>query len=956
MSNMRLTGDFVRQRLASLSMSSGPDSHSDIDLAYRKAASVLTYFEPESLKPLGHEADPEALKRLLDESTLVRDKSRALRWMLSDHARMKTLEQMEGPQEFQLALDANSERSEDLLQRTVDAYVRGSPDSVSEQSLDELLATQQVVRWFGSVLPNLPASDEIERRVGMETLLEPFRLLVRDGFVGRSRDLARLSDYVGVLPPSSALRSIQRFVEERLSLVDKPPLVIWGPGGMGKSTMLARFVLEHVELDEEDRIPFICLNFDRPQLKIEEPLTLVLESVRQIGIQVPQGREPMLRLAERIQTAIGSTHYQETQESAADEREGSLRADLVREFAELLQQVTPSNRPLLLVLDTFEEAQYHGARFLKDLWAFLEQLQERVPRLRVVVSGRTPVEEFEKSDEHPLAPLSKREAQDLVQHWMGAGVDDKLVKAIVDQAGGNPLSLKLAAGVVSKRGVKGIEGLRSWRHLQMPWKSEQIQGQLYRRYLDHIHDPEVRKLAHPGLVLRRITPQLILDVLAQPCGVEVKDLDAARKLYEELAREVSLVVQGPGELRHRSDVRRQMLATIRSDAPERARAIHEGAARFYKKVYEQSKEVRDLAEEIYHRLALGEPSEALERLWDEQAGPLLASAVDELPEASAIWLRSHLGLKISKAQLRRASLETWERTAVDRARTAIDRAEPERALEILRERSQRSGSSEIFRLEAEAHEALGDPAKAAQALARGVDHARLAGSVRNFIELSLAGARSLERVGRFARALAIADGCSGEVGSRATRMEALEIDVTRLHLRRLLDRGDDSETEAIREAVRRGFANLHSSELRTNPRIVRLVAAELGNELGVLARALKIVGVGPLAEDEARSLAAALDEWDHGGAREGPAARQPGEIAKAARVKESGGWISMLGKVAGAGLGQLLWDLSVRYGMSPAVVDALVHVYRTAVAPSSERSRRSSTRKTRTRRLQTRKA
>ena len=44
---------------------------------------------------------------------------------------------------------------------------------------------------------------------------------------------------------------------------------------------------------------------------------------------------------------------------------------------------------------------------------------------------------------------------------------------------------------------------------------EVLQGVLFRRILGHIHTPEIRQLAHPGLVLRRITPDLIKEVLGR---------------------------------------------------------------------------------------------------------------------------------------------------------------------------------------------------------------------------------------------------------------------------------------------------------------------------------------------------------------------------------------------------------------------------------------------------------
>jgi hypothetical protein len=104
---------------------------------------------------------------------------------------------------------------------------------------------------------------------------------------------------------------------------------------------------------------------------------------------------------------------------------------------------------------------------------------------------------------------------------------------------------------------------------------------LYQRLLHHITDPEVRKLAHPGLVLRRITPGIIRDVLAEPCGLEVEDAVAAQRLFERLRNQVSLVAPAePGILRHRPDVRRMMLPLILEDKPEQARRIQERAVTF----------------------------------------------------------------------------------------------------------------------------------------------------------------------------------------------------------------------------------------------------------------------------------------------------------------------------------------------------------------------------------------
>src|SRR6185369_15395464 len=154
----------------------------------------------------------------------------------------------------------------------------------------------------------------------------------------------------------------------------------------------------------------------------------------------------------------------------------------------------------------------------------------------------------------------------------------------------------------------------------------------------HIHDPEIVKLAHPGLVLRRVSAELILEVLKEPCKLSITNLDQARALYQELSRETALVAEETtGWLKHRQDLRRTMLKLVIAKQPRVAEEIHRRAIDFY-----QRHEVEDGdAEEIYHRLMLPElslPRDRVARL------PMVRSSltpnVGELPVRSQILLAS----------------------------------------------------------------------------------------------------------------------------------------------------------------------------------------------------------------------------------------------------------------------------------------------------------------------------
>src|SRR5262249_28717866 len=139
---------------------------------------------------------------------------------------------------------------------------------------------------------------------------------------------------------------------------------------------------------------------------------------------------------------------------------------------------------------------------------------ESVPALRLVIVGRSRLSRPAQVLE--LGPLDTEAASSCLE---SLDVPADLARSIVAMIGGNPLALLLAAEVVRGSRSRPDELRDSIDQLFKARPPEElIQGILYQRILSHIHDPEVRKLVHPGLVLRRITPELITEVLAGPCS------------------------------------------------------------------------------------------------------------------------------------------------------------------------------------------------------------------------------------------------------------------------------------------------------------------------------------------------------------------------------------------------------------------------------------------------------
>ncbi|MGH9960848.1 MAG: hypothetical protein ACREBC_27645 [Pyrinomonadaceae bacterium] len=200
-------------------------------------------------------------------------------------------------------------------------------------------------------------------------------------------------------------------------------------------------------------------------------------------------------------------------------------------------------RPSVIVLDTFEEVQYRGENSAFPLWELLDRMQQARPFLRVIVSGRAPVTSLVLGGQPPQhIVLGELDHEAAVAYVQGLGIQDvALAKALVKQMGGVPLSLKLAVSVVKRDGVEGVKDISGKSIFWFSISDEAIQGVLYSRILGHLHDPVLEKLASPGLVLRRISPAVILNVLNEPCELGISSIEEAQDLFDKLRRETSLV-------------------------------------------------------------------------------------------------------------------------------------------------------------------------------------------------------------------------------------------------------------------------------------------------------------------------------------------------------------------------------------------------------------------------------
>jgi len=637
----RSDGLSAAEILAYLDSTTPPQRPAEQVRAYREAAAVLAAVrDPEHLRPVGA-APPGAATALLGPD-LVPATGRKFNGtvMLRPEIRAETISDLVASGRVEDALAANPDERDSPLQAHLERYLRHEAPPLAAQSLDELEATLQVSVWLGGVVEGVPTADEVEARAGYFRLLAPFEALAGDAiFRGRKPELDRLRRHIGVVSPESALERLRAKAARWIEPERQPAISISGIGGAGKSSLVARFMLEHTRLPEEERIPFGYLDFARASLDVGDTLGLCLELLRQLNLQFPAAERTFSQLAGLI--------------DRPDAFPGSAARDLLSDILHRLR-TNLGPRPYVVVLDTFEEVQYRGEEHARPLWSMLSELQDKHSFLRVVVSGRAQVESLRLAGRPPrrieLGDLDDEAADAFLA---AQGIEDPGTRdLLIESFGRLPLSLKLVGSLAARTpgGAAALLDPVTRGFSLLAASDEVVQARLYGRILDHISDERVRRLAHPGLTLRRINPALILEVLNEPCDLLISTPDEATALFEELRRESSLVSvdSADGDLVHRPDLRRVMLKMLLNGAPAVVRQIHASAAAWYSR--QPGRRAR--AEYVYHRLHLGDYADLAadrlgrDELYDREVRASIQAVIEEFSVEVQLWLAT-FGFKVS---------------------------------------------------------------------------------------------------------------------------------------------------------------------------------------------------------------------------------------------------------------------------------------------------------------------
>jgi tetratricopeptide (TPR) repeat protein len=947
-----ITADMVAERLSNLVIDEGAGP-TPVELAYREAAAVLACFDPDKLRPVDVQPDADALAALLRVCEPVYGPRGRQEWRLPEVLRRETLERFHDDETLRRSVAANAVEG-GPVQRMLSAYLTRSAPPLDAQPYEDLLAAAQVTVWLHGIVQGVPEPKAVQDRLAIAEMLAPMRRLVGSSFRGRVDVLERLHDYTDILPPGSRVKAVRRRLRRFLSLSEHPPLVLYGPGGVGKSTVLAKFMLDHAEADSDHRIPFVYIDFDRPGMLPQEPLTLLVDALHQVGVLYPAARARAEALRATWLKRVSQPDFgllasavidppTQLAERSPDVPEAiKLRASVSRrqpfyqEFADLVV-ANFTDQPLLFTLDTFETVQRYGVDIVQEVWEFLDGLQRELPSLRVVIASRAPLDGY-PTQPVKLAGFDPESARGFLASLLGEelAADAELVDHILQVVGRNPLSLRLAADLVVKYGANELDSIGSRRVLFVLVRTEQIQGWLYRRILDRIRDDDVRALAHPGLVVRRLTADVVRYVLAGPCKVNVPDDARARELFDACSREVSLLSWNTdGSLEHRGDIRAEMLPMLRRTAPDTVAAIHSAAISYY----QQHGDITSRAEEVYHRLCLGEPADSLDERWQRGVENYLAMSLDELPAEGQIYLASRLGITLPPEVLDKVRLIEQERHTATRVRQLLRFGEFDKALVVLRHQQDRTHNSPLDVLEARVLEELGRLDEASQVLDRASQRAAEAGDAETLLQLQYTASRVAERQGRSDRALELLATARAAAVEPIDRLMPLRLWTAELRVLRMAaaksqpeagQPASSPEASAGRQQLLRLLDATPVEQVAHDPALLVELAGELGKDRPTLVvRALLNIGLPELSESQVAEFAVALARWD---ARNG---RQPRVRLRLLEKSEEDAdvWVQWLQSTSPPAVTEALAEILSRYPSNSEPVIALVSkLYRESLA------------------------
>lgn len=597
----------------------------------------------------------------------------------------------------------------DTAQSLLKLYAEGTAPELEKQNLQQLVASKSIINWLKGSDVEVPETAKVMEMIQAQEFLAPFEALTAN-FKGRDKELAKLSDYADWIPKAGIMNKLTFLVREIINWHEKPLLMITGVGGSGKSTLIAQFILNQVRHKPDKKLPFIYFDFDKPGLSLSNPFELLSDGLQQLKVQFPQHAETFLEVIEKLQRVVYKTET--VNQASYDNRSRKSEREVIYDSIVRNHEshIVAIDTPVLIVFDSFEEVQYRlSSAEIYSLFEFINELSQYIPRIRPVFIGRAEVH-FESLpfDRLHLEGFDKASAIAFLQAKVN--ISTTLAEKVYTKTKGNPLNLQLIAELIKK---ENFNEATEQEFFDAKIDNTLQQQYLVKRNLEHIHDPDTARIAVPGLLVREIKPEIILQVLAAPCGFTDMKPEQAEHIYQNLRKETFLVTSSGSGISFRQDLRIALQDMINGNPEYHGREIHDLAIKYYS----GKKDAPSRAEKLYHHLMRGDDPSQLESLYDHSIRPYIENSLPELDENAYVYLSRMMGIRAEDSKIKNASQTEWELYQVSEIENLFkmgDESYLKDKRKEIQQRSERSAKSPLIYYEAKLAMRLGELEKAAQ--------------------------------------------------------------------------------------------------------------------------------------------------------------------------------------------------------------------------------------------------
>lgn len=613
----------------------------------RALASLLGDFDPKVLVDLDQE--PEIARGVLRALAQICDEvvtDQGIRWRMLPDSRRSTLRELARDKVLGKFARKSKAAPTDVLGRFLIQLSANKPIPIKPLSIPEL-SQLYTAQQFLELLPARQASRaQVLSALALREFESSLRVALPTDLYGREVELDQLHHYV------LREREISDFNQDK-------PVYLTGLGGAGKSALLAAFARDLLS----EKVPVIWFDFDRAAFEQADNDRMTLEFSRQLGFFWPQLSKALARFREQAQEVMGGQYSDDYASNAYST--SSVWSIWRQEMASYL----PINKPIALVLDTFEEVLLRGANAHRSVRTWLDNVQQegQLFGLRPILSGRVPPNDYRRWNIEPMAlgDLKPGPAYAMLQRLLqdaNIEVEEGLCRRMLAEWGASPLFIRLLAQYLNEEGSvqEATELLENQTFKGVPHTL--VRGFTYRRILDRLRtdDADLRDLAYMGLILRRVNAELIRNVLAKPCKLPVLDHRRADDLFETLARQVWLVeeTERTGVVRHRGDLRQVMLGIMPQDDLAIAYDVHCQALKYYEEGSDPylSQDEQDL-ESDYHRLFIPEMKLGSLRTSPSRLVPSLGEELETVPVEWRAWLKRQMKYKLHEHEFNTLSNE-----------------------------------------------------------------------------------------------------------------------------------------------------------------------------------------------------------------------------------------------------------------------------------------------------------